>query len=123
MIGEIEQDYQLTSQMTGRYSLAQRVKAAMQQVPRHEFVPLVMQTSAYVNSPLPIGHGQTISQPYIVALMTDLLSTSENHVVLEIGTGCGYQAAVLSRLVKKVFSIEIVPSLASQAKERLHRLG
>ena len=123
MLREIEEEYQLTSQLTGKFSLAPRVKAAMKQVPRHEFVPFGMQTCAYVNSPLPIGYGQTISQPYIIALMTDLLCTSENHVVLEIGTGCGYQAAVLARLVKKICSIEIVPPLARQAKERLHRLG
>ncbi len=123
MIREIEAEYKLTCSMTGKYALAQRVKAAMQQVPRHEFVPRDMQDPAYLNCPLPIGHGQTISQPYIVALMTDLLRTSESHVILEIGTGCGYQSAVLARLVKKVYSIEIVPSLALDAKERLYRLG
>jgi protein-L-isoaspartate(D-aspartate) O-methyltransferase len=122
MLREIENDYRLTGYMTGRHSLAQKVKSALQEVPRHKFVPYEMQHLAYQNTPLPIGHNQTISQPFIVALMTDLLCTNKNHAVLEIGTGCGYQTAVLARLVKKVFSIEIVPALASQAAECLQLL-
>lgn len=96
---------------------------ALQHVPRHAFVPEALQHSAYTNHPLPIGHGQTISQPYIVALMSDLIRPRAEDVVLEIGTGSGYQAAVLSRLVKQVYSLEIVASLAEQARERLHQLG
>jgi protein-L-isoaspartate(D-aspartate) O-methyltransferase len=123
MIMDIEAEYKFTCGITGKCVFPQRIKTAMQQVPRHEFVPQSMQHSAYMNSPLPIGHGQTISQPFIVALMTDLLGTNENHAILEIGTGCGYQAAVLDRLVKKVYSLEIVSALATEAKERLRRLG
>ncbi len=89
----------------------------------HEFVPGHEQIYAYANGPLPIGHGQTISQPYIVALMTDLLACGPNARVLEVGTGSGYQAAVLSRVVAKVYSVEIIPELAQQASERLARLG
>ena len=91
-------------------------------MPRHEFVPDVSKFAAYDNGPLPIGHGQTISQPYIVALMTDLLEPRAGDVILEVGTGLGYQAAVLSRLVSKVYSLEVVQPLARQARERLHRL-
>ncbi len=99
------------------------VLSAMREVPRHELVPEDVRAAAYSNRPLPIGYGQTISQPYIVALMTDLAKPERDDVILEIGTGSGYQAAVLSRLVDRVYSIEIVEPLARQAKERLHRLG
>jgi protein-L-isoaspartate(D-aspartate) O-methyltransferase len=99
------------------------VLAAMREVPRHELVPGDVRAAAYANRPLPIGYGQTISQPYIVALMTDLARPERDHVVLEVGTGSGYQAAVLSRLVDRVYSIEIVEPLAKQAKERLHSLA
>lgn len=99
------------------------VKEAMARVPRHLFVPDGMQRHAYENVPLPIGHEQTISQPYIVALMTDLLALRKGDRVLEIGTGSGYQAAVLSQIVDRVYTIEIVPPLATQARERLARLG
>ena len=101
----------------------ENVLQAMMRVERHEFVPDAARSSAYANHPLPIGHGQTISQPYIVALMTDLLSLSSNDSVLEIGTGSGYQAAVLAELVDKVYSIEIVKPLAVQVEQRLDRLG
>lgn len=92
-------------------------------VERHEFVPPEQQAYAYENRPLPIGHGQTISQPYIVALMTELVEPGSDDVVLEIGTGSGYQAAVLAKLVDHVYSIEIIDALASEAKARLARLG
>jgi len=122
MLAEIERETLDTESYTGRARLAARVLRAMDEVPRHEFVPAHLQAYAYDNAPLPIGHGQTISQPYIVALMTDLLDLDENDVVLEIGTGCGYQTAVLARLAQQVFSIEIVEPLAAQARSRLARL-
>jgi protein-L-isoaspartate(D-aspartate) O-methyltransferase len=95
----------------------------MRTVPRHLFVPVDVVDDAYEDTPLPIGHGQTISQPYIVALMTELARPRPTDRVLEIGTGCGYQAAVISRLVKQVFTIEIVEPLASAARDRLAQLG
>lgn len=99
------------------------VLRVMGEIPRHLFVPPELQSHAYEDHPLPIGHGATISQPFIVAWMTDLLQPSKTHRVLEIGTGSGYQAAVLSRLVKSVYSIEIVPELARSAAKRLAQLG
>jgi protein-L-isoaspartate(D-aspartate) O-methyltransferase len=96
---------------------------AMLAVPRHEFVPEDYLAQAYADHPLPIGYGQTISQPYIVALMTDVLDPDENDVILEVGTGSGYQAAVLAEIVDRVYTIEIVGALAEQAEERLDRLG
>jgi protein-L-isoaspartate(D-aspartate) O-methyltransferase len=108
---------------SGSADMDDSVLAAMRHVPRHEFVPEDVRAAAYENRPLPIRYGQTISQPYIVALMTDLARPREDHVVLEIGTGSGYQAAVLSPLVRNVFSIEIVEPLASRAAERLKSLG
>ncbi len=103
--------------------IAQRVLEAMGIVPRHEFVPEDVRNDAYADRPLPIGYGQTISQPFIVAIMTDLLHVAPNHVVLEIGTGSGYQAAILARLARQVYTIEIVPGLARSATQRLQRLG
>ena len=100
-----------------------RVMEAMGQVPRHEFVPEAERGNAYQNRPLPIGYSQTISQPYIVALMTDLLALGPDQVVLEIGTGSGYQAAVLAELVAQVFTIEIISELGREAGQRLQRLG
>lgn len=99
------------------------VLAAMRQVPRHEFVPDEVRDEAYENRPLPIGYGQTISQPYVVALMTDVLDPGKDDAVLEIGTGSGYQAAVLSPLVRQVYTIEIVEPLAERAAARLRTLG
>jgi protein-L-isoaspartate(D-aspartate) O-methyltransferase len=96
---------------------------AMKTVPRHEFVPPLMMGEAYNDSPLPIGYGQTISQPYIVALMTELIRPRKGQHVLEVGTGSGYQAAVLAEIVDSVFTIEIVPELARSSAERLRRLG
>jgi protein-L-isoaspartate(D-aspartate) O-methyltransferase len=109
--------------LRGSDGLDPSVLAAMREVPRHELVPEDVRAAAYSNRPLPIGYGQTISQPYIVALMTDLARPERDDVVLEVGTGSGYQAAVLSRLVDRVYSIEIVEPLARQAKERLQNLG
>jgi protein-L-isoaspartate(D-aspartate) O-methyltransferase len=100
-----------------------RVLDAMRAVPRHEFVPATIREDAYADSPLPIGHGQTISQPYIVALMTELARPSASDRALEVGTGSGYQAAVLSRLVAQVFSVELVDPLARSASAVLRRLG
>jgi protein-L-isoaspartate(D-aspartate) O-methyltransferase len=99
------------------------VLAAMRMTPRHEFVPADLQSSAYDDRPLPIGYGQTISQPYIVAKMTELLEPKKDHRVLELGTGSGYQAAVLSPLVRETYTIEIIEPLGTSARARLERLG
>jgi protein-L-isoaspartate(D-aspartate) O-methyltransferase len=107
----------------GKAALGARVLEAMAKVPRHEFVPVEVRAYAYVNSPLPIGCNKTISQPFIVALMTDLLDLQPGDKVLEIGTGLGYQAAILSALVREVYSVEIIEELAQQAKKRLARQG
>jgi len=123
MVREIQQNVEDTSLYIGKQALNERVMSAMGTVPRHEFVPASLQSSAYENRPLPIGHGQTISQPYIVALMTDLVDPGEEDTVLEIGTGSGYQAAILSALVKKVYTIEIVEALGLSASQRLEKLG
>jgi protein-L-isoaspartate(D-aspartate) O-methyltransferase len=101
----------------------ERVLDALRSVPRHRFVPEALAYAAYDDGPLPIGHGQTISQPYIVAVMTELLAPGPDDVVLDVGTGSGYQAAVLGRLAKRVYSVEIVPELAAEARERLAALG
>ena len=100
-----------------------RVLAAMREIPRHLFIPPPYDRSAYEDSPLPIGNGQTISQPYIVALMTELLKPEPEDNVLEIGTGCGYQAAILAKLVRKVTSIERIPAVADLARSNLAALG
>ncbi len=113
----------LASDELGKSALDQRVLAAMARVPRHAFVPLPLAPHAYQDMPLPIGFDKTISQPFIVAVMTDLLEPRPGDVVLEIGTGLGYQAAVLSQLVRRVWSVEIIEELAGEAGERLRRLG
>lgn len=100
-----------------------RVLAAMREIPRHLFIPPPYDRSAYEDSPLPIGNGQTISQPYIVALMTELLKPEPEDNVLEIGTGCGYQAAILAKLVRKVTSVERIPAVADLARSNLTALG
>lgn len=123
LLEEIREEVRDTKWLTGRAALDARVLDALRQVPRQEFVPPPLRYDAYANYPLPIGCGQTISQPYIVALMTDLIRPGRDDVVLEVGTGSGYQAAVLSRLVKQVYSLEIVEELAADASERLRRLG
>lgn len=123
MVEEIEATVRYTSEHIGRKTLDKRVMTVMQKVPRHEFITDAMRTFAYLNQPLPIGYNQTISQPYIVALMTDLAGVNENSVVLEVGTGSGYQAAVLAELVRHVYSIEIVEALGRQARKTLERLA
>ncbi len=123
LLAEIEADVRLTAAALGTARLDPRVRQAMATVPRHEFVPAGERRYAYANQPLPIGHGQTISQPYIVAIMTDLIEPEPDDVVLEVGTGSGYQAAVLARVVRKVCSIEIIPALAKRARRDLNRLG
>ena len=123
LLAEIELEARQTSTFTGRTSFSTGVMEALARVPRHVFVPASEEPLAYVNGPLPIGHQQTISQPYIVALMTDLLDLEEGSTVLEIGTGSGYQTAVLAELAGQVYSIEIIEELAEQAKNLLQRLG
>jgi protein-L-isoaspartate(D-aspartate) O-methyltransferase len=123
MVEEIAALTRETRFETGRASLSERVMEAMAKVPRHEFVPASERRSAYANRPLPIGMGQTISQPFIVALMTDLMEVRAGDRVLEIGTGSGYQAALLAELAGTVYTIEIVEPLAREAAERLKRLG
>ena len=123
MIQTIEHDVALTSIATGRLHLNKKVLDAMSTVPRHKFVPSSRIKYAYENRPLPIGHGQTISQPYIVALMTDLLDIKEGDKVLEIGTGSGYQAAILAELTRSVYSIEIIEPLGKKAAQQLNELG
>ena len=107
----------------GKSALDERVLTAMGRVPRHAFVPSPLAAHAYHNGPLPIGFDKTISQPFIVALMTDLLEPRQDDVVLEVGTGLGYQAAVLSQLVRRVWSVEIIEELAVEAAACLRRLG
>jgi len=107
----------------GKSALDERVMTAMRKVPRHEFVPIELQPYAHANIPLPIGFEKTISQPFIVALMTDLLDIKTDDSVLEIGTGLGYQAAILAQLARKVYSIEIIEELGQNAKQRLRQQG
>ena len=123
MMEEIAALMRETRAETGRAALSGRVAAAMAKVPRHEFVPDGERRNAYANRPLPIGLGQTISQPYIVALMTELMEVKPGDRVLEVGTGSGYQAAVLAELAGAVYTIEVVEPLAREAAERLGRLG
>ena len=123
MVAEIAAEVAMLERQIGCAALSQAVMDALATVPRHAFVPAEVQPFAYLNSPLPIGHGKTISQPFIVALMTDLLQVQRDSVVLEIGTGFGYQAAVLGQLADRVYSVEIIEELAAQAKKRLASLG
>jgi protein-L-isoaspartate(D-aspartate) O-methyltransferase len=123
MLVEISAGIVHVSGVLGKTALDERVMSAIGKVPRHEFVPVELQPYAYANIPLPIGFEKTISQPFIVALMTDLLDLTENDTVLEIGTGLGYQAAILAQLARQVYSIEIIEELARQAKQRLRRQG
>jgi protein-L-isoaspartate(D-aspartate) O-methyltransferase len=123
LIHEIATDVRATASYIGRRELNSRILTALGKVPRHEFVPWMERNWAYRNEPLPIGYGQTISQPYIVAVMTDLLDPQPGDRVLEVGTGSGYQAAVLAELVKEVYTIEIIKPLGRTAAERLQTLG
>lgn len=123
MLADIARLTARTAASTGVATIDPKVMDAIGRVPRHEFVPPELAGYAYENRPLPIGYGQTISQPYIVALMTHLIAPATHHRVLEVGTGSGYQAAVLAELVERVHTIEIVPGLAHEATERLPRLG
>jgi protein-L-isoaspartate(D-aspartate) O-methyltransferase len=123
MLDEIVQMVRETQRETGRAALSERVMAAMARVPRHRFVPPEEERRAYLNRPLPIGSGQTISQPFIVALMTEFMEIKPEDSVLEIGTGSGYQAAVLAELAKTVYTIEIIDALAQAAAARFQTLG
>ena len=123
LLREIERDVRDTASYINRRQLDERVMAAMAAVPRHEFVRQEDLDLAYENRPLPIGHGQTISQPYIVAIMSDLVEPAPGCRALEVGTGSGYQAAVLGKLCREVYTIEIVEPLGRQARQRLDRLG
>jgi protein-L-isoaspartate(D-aspartate) O-methyltransferase len=123
MVDEVAAMMRETARSTGRANLSPSVVEALRSVPRHRFVPPALVDAAYDNRPLPIGAGQTISQPYIVALSTELIEPQPGHVVLEVGTGSGYQAAVLAAIVRRVYSIEIVESLGREAQARLQTLG
>lgn len=123
LLAEIADEAAETSIDTGRTVFSSKVMAALSKVERHRFVPIDQISFAYENYPLPIGHGQTISQPFIVALMTELLDLNKADCVLEIGTGSGYQAAVLSELVSHVYSVEVVEPLGIEAREKLKSLG
>jgi protein-L-isoaspartate(D-aspartate) O-methyltransferase len=123
MVAEIEDDLKLTRERIGKKALSSCVLDAVSNVPRHEFVPEFLRRYAYENRPLPIGQGQTISQPYIVGIMTELLEVNKESVVLEVGTGSGYQAAILAHCAKQVYTIEIIPELAEESGARLKGLG
>jgi len=123
MLAEVIAEAAMTASHTGRGVFSERVIDVLARVPRHEFVPIELQPYAYLNRPLPIGYEKTISQPFIVALMTDLLELEPDDVVLEIGAGAGYQAAILAQLVRQVYSVDIIEELAEGAEKRLKRLG
>ena len=123
MLAEVEAMYAETQRETGFAAMSPAVRAALGKVERHRLVPREQQAAAYANRPLPIGSGQTISQPYIVALSTDLLQPRSDHIVLEVGTGSGYQAAVLAEVVKQVYTIELIDSLGRTAAQRLAEMG
>jgi protein-L-isoaspartate(D-aspartate) O-methyltransferase len=123
MIVEVMAETIYVCAQIGKAALDRRIVEILGKVPRHQFVPVELQPYAYLNRPLPIGFDKTISQPFIVALMTDLLALRPQDVVLEIGTGLGYQAAVLAELAKKVYSVEIIEDLSELAEQRLSRAG
>lgn len=123
MIAEIVAEAALTVGHTGRAAFSERVMRVIGSMPRHEFVPVELQPFAYLNRPLPIGYEKTVSQPFIVALMTDLLAPEADDVVLEVGAGAGYQAAILAQLTKRVYTVDIIDELARGAERRLKRLG
>lgn len=118
MIDDIVRDTQLTGKISGVNKISERVIQAMRAVPRDQFLQQHHADLAFHNGPLPIGYGQTISQPFIVALMTELLATTDQHKVLEVGTGCGYQTCILAKLVAQVYTVEIISELSMQAQER-----
>jgi protein-L-isoaspartate(D-aspartate) O-methyltransferase len=123
MLAEIAAKTIFATSYLGRAALRPRVMEALGKVPRHEFVPFELRPYAYVDSPLPIGFGKTISQPFIVAVMTDLLEVQATDSVLEIGTGMGYQSAILAELAQQVYSVELIEELAAQARRRLAQQG
>ena len=123
MVAEVEAMVAETRGLTGVAALSPRVRAALGKVERHRLVPEAQRALAYRNHPLPIGQGQTISQPYIVALSTELIAPQPQHVVLEVGTGSGYQAAILAEIVQRVFTIELLEPLGKEAEQRLSTLG
>jgi len=123
LVEEIDREAAETAAYTGRQRYSASVMNALAKVPRHAFIGTDQQDVAYINRPLTIGQGQTISQPYIVAVMTDLLDLTPEDRVLEIGTGCGYQTAVLAEIAQTVYSIETIEVLAMAAQKRLHKLG
>ena len=123
MLAEISACTLQLGEAIGKTAINERVMMALEKVPRHEFVPVELQLYAYANIPLPIGFDKTISQPFIVALMTDLLDIGADDAVLEIGTGLGYQAAILAQLAKRVYSMEIIEELGQEAKRRLREQG
>lgn len=123
MLEQIAAEAAVTAGHTGTAAFSRAVMEAIGRIPRHEFVPVELQAHAYLNRPLPIGFDKTVSQPYIVALMTDMLDLKTDDVVLEIGTGAGYQAAVLATLAKRVYTVELIEELATGAERRLQRLG
>jgi len=123
MVQEIGEYSAYVRDQIAKSSLDPQVLEVVGRVPRHEFVPAELRPYAYLNMPLPIGCGKTISQPFIVALMTDLLQVTKEDTVLEVGTGLGYQAAVMAELARQVYSIEIIEDLLTEARKRLERLG
>lgn len=123
MMAEVALEAMMTAQFTGRSSFSARVMRVIGSLPRHEFVPIELQPYAYLNRPLPIGYEKTVSQPYIVALMTDLLGLESTDIALEVGAGVGYQAAVLARLARSVYTVEIIEELARGAGKRLQHMG
>jgi protein-L-isoaspartate(D-aspartate) O-methyltransferase len=123
MVEMIAINVELASEELGKAALDERVIAALGRVPRHRFVPEPLAAYGYHDSPIPIGFDKTISQPFVVAVMTDLLALQPHEVVLEVGTGLGYQAAVLAELVRQVWSVEVIEEFATSAETRLRRLG
>ncbi len=123
LLAEIAADYRDTARWTGKAEMSAPVRRAFLKVPREAFIPRETDGAAYANRPLPIGFGQTISQPYIVAIMTELLELTPESVVLEVGTGCGYQTAILAEIAKQVYSLDVIEELAKQAAARLQAMG
>jgi protein-L-isoaspartate(D-aspartate) O-methyltransferase len=123
LIAEIVAEAVLTASYTGKVVFGSAVLEVLGRIPRHEFVPVELQPYAYLNRPLPIGFDKTVSQPFIVALMTDMLALRSDDIVLEIGAGAGYQAAVIAELAKRVYTVDIIEELAKTTERRLTRLG